>query len=178
MAPGSRPCRRTSRPWASPITQGRGFTDGDDREAPPVAVVSESVARRYWPGQDPIGKRLQFTARTPWTTVVGVAADTRYRELTREWLTVYFPAKQFFFFAPASIVVRTAVPPATLAAEFRRTISSVEPEAAVQSIASMDQLMAEEIARPRAAVAIGTLFALVAVMRRRQSASMPCSRSR
>jgi ABC-type antimicrobial peptide transport system permease subunit len=93
-----------------------------------------------------------------------VAADTRYRELTREWLTVYFPAKQFFFFAPSSIVVRTAVPPATLADAFRRTIGGVEPEAAVRSIASMEELMADEIARPRAAVAIGSLFALVAVV--------------
>ena len=146
------------------ILRGRGFTDGDDREAPPVAVVSESVARRYWPGQNPIGKRLQFTPQFPWTTVVGVAADTRYRELTREWLTVYFPAKQFFFFAPGSIVVRTAVPPATLAADFRRTINSVEPAAAVHSIETMDQLMAAEIARPRAAMAIGLLFALCAVI--------------
>ena len=147
-----------------PITQGRGFTDGDDRQAPPVAVVSESVARRYWPGQNPIGKRLQFTPQFPWTTVVGVAADTRYRELTREWLTVYFPARQFFFFSPGSVVVRTAVPPATLAADLRRTISSIEPGAAVHSIDSMDQLMADEIARPRAAMAIGTLFALLAVI--------------
>jgi predicted permease len=146
-----------------PITRGRGFTDADDREAPPVAVVSESVARRYWPGQDPVGKRLQFTDESGWTTVVGVAADTRYRELTRDWLTVYFPAKQFFFFSPGSIVVRTNVPPAALADAFRRTIGSVEPEAAVHSIASMEQLMADEIARPRAAVAIGALFALVAV---------------
>jgi putative ABC transport system permease protein len=147
-----------------PITQGRGFTDSDDREAPPVAVVSESVARRYWPGQNPIGRRLQFTPQFPWTTVVGVVADTRYRELTREWLTVYFPAKQFFFFSPGNVVVRTAVPPATLAGEFRRAISSIEPAAAVRSVDTMDQLMASEVARPRAAAMIGTLFALVAVI--------------
>jgi hypothetical protein len=147
-----------------PITQGRGFTDADDRQAAPVAVVSESVARRYWSGQHPIGKRLQFTSRSPWTTVVGVAADTRYRELTRDWLTVYFPARQFFFYAPGSVAVRTTVPPTSLATAFRRTIHDVEPEAAVRQVASMDQLMRDEIAGPRAAVAIGTSFALVAVM--------------
>lgn len=146
------------------VTHGRGFTDGDDRDAPPVAIVSESVARRYWPGQNPIGKRLQFTPQFPWATVVGVAAEARYRELTREWPTVYFPAKQFFFFSPGHVVVRTAVPPASLADEFRRTLSSVEPAAAVHSIASMDQLMADELARPQAAMAIGTLFALLAVV--------------
>ena len=77
---------------------------------------------------------------------------------------MYFPAKQFFFFSPGSVVVRTAVPPATLAAEFRRTISAVEPAAAVHSIDTMDQLMAGEIARPRAAMAIDALFAVLAVI--------------
>jgi putative ABC transport system permease protein len=147
-----------------PITDGRGFTDADDRDAPPVAIVSESVVRRYWPGQNPIGKRLQFTSESPWATVVGVAADTRYRELTRDWLTVYFPARQFFFFSPDNVVVRTAVPPATLADELRRTIRRVEPSVAVHSIVAMDQLMADELARPQAAMAIGILFALLAVV--------------
>jgi hypothetical protein len=81
-----------------PITQGRAFADADDGNAAPVAIVSESVAQRYWPGQNPVGKRVQFTPQFEWTTVVGVAADTRYRELTRAWLTVYCPAKQFSFF--------------------------------------------------------------------------------
>jgi ABC-type lipoprotein release transport system permease subunit len=147
-----------------PITDGRAFTDADDRDAPPVAIVSESVVRRYWRGQNPIGKRLQFTSESPWATVVGVAADTRYRELTRDWLTVYFPARQFFFFSPDNVVVRTAVPPATLADELRRTIRRVEPSVAVQSIVAMDQLMADELARPQAAMAIGILFALLAVV--------------
>jgi len=81
-----------------------------------VAVVSESVAQRYWPGQDPVGRRLQFvpSAEWPWVTVVGVAADTRYRELTKPWMTVYFPADQFFYFQAASLLVRTASPPDAL----------------------------------------------------------------
>jgi predicted permease len=146
-----------------PITRGRAFTDADDGQAVPVAIVSESVAARYWPGQDPIGRRLQFTPQFPWVTVVGVAADTRYRELTREWLTVYFPAKQFFFFSPGAVVVRTQGDPRPLFADISRTIRSVEPAAAVHSVDTMEQLLAQETARPRTAVAVATLFAIIAV---------------
>jgi AAA+ superfamily predicted ATPase len=81
--------------------------------------VSESVAQRYWPGQNPIGKPLRLTAQFPRTTVVVVAADTRYRKLTRDWLTVYFPAKQFFFFSPGALVVRTVAPSVALAHDSR-----------------------------------------------------------
>jgi hypothetical protein len=62
-----------------PLVHGRLFTDADDAKAAPVAIVSESVAARYWPGQPALGKRLQFTPQSPWATVVGVVADTRYR---------------------------------------------------------------------------------------------------
>jgi MacB-like periplasmic core domain len=93
-----------------PIVRGRDFTDADRSDGAPVAIVSESIAQRYWPGQDPLGKRLQFvpTSEWPWVTVVGVAADTRYRELTKSWMTVYFPAGQFFYFQATSLVVRGA----------------------------------------------------------------------
>jgi putative ABC transport system permease protein len=145
------------------IISGRAFTDGDDAAAPPVAVVSEAVAARYWPGQDAVGKRLQFTPQFPWVTVIGVVADTRYRELTREWLTVYFPAKQFFFYSPGAIVVRTTADPTALFADIRRTIQHAEPAAAVHSVDTMEQLLARESAGPRAAVAVAALFAFIAV---------------
>ena len=90
--------------------QGRQFGAPDNSGGAPVAIVSQAVARRYWRGQNPIGKRLRIANEFPWVTVVGVAADMRYRELTTPWLTVYFPAEQFFFFAPGSLAVRTPLP--------------------------------------------------------------------
>jgi putative ABC transport system permease protein len=146
-----------------PITNGRAFADADDGTAAPVAIVSESVAQRYWPGQNPIGKRLKVAAEFVWTTVVGVAADTRYRELTRDWLTVYFPAKQFFFFSPGAVVVRTAGAPVGLLPAIRRTIHGEEPAAAVHSVETMEKMVAAETARQRTAVAVATLFAFIAI---------------
>ena len=135
---GQTPAEAKTNPWSTwepvrpsyfgtlgiPIVRGRGFTAADRRDGAPVAIVSEAVARRYWPGQDPIGKRLQFvpTPEWPWVTVVGVVPDTRYRELTRSWMTVYFPADQFFYFQAASLVVRTASTPERLVPAIRELV--------------------------------------------------------
>src|SRR4029079_16590756 len=132
-----------------PILRGRAFTDADLGNGAPVAVVSGSVAQRYWPGQDPIGKRLQFVYSTkagewPWVTVVGVAADTRYRELTKSWMTVYFPADQFFFFQAASLVVRASSTAEALAPALLQAVRTVEPGATVASIAPMNTLLERE----------------------------------
>ena len=101
-----------------PLRAGRFFTDRDTREAPRVAIVGESTARRLWPGQDPIGKRLvacrSFTPggpRSVWRTVVGVVSDVRYRGLEEAQLDIYDAALQTG--RPAdNVVVRTAGDPA------------------------------------------------------------------
>jgi putative ABC transport system permease protein len=95
--------------------------------------------------------------------VVGVAADLRYRELTRDWLYVYFPAAQFFFFDPGVLVVRTTIAPQTLVPAIRQAIRGQDPEAAVMSVSTMDAELAKELARPRTAVTVTGLFALMAV---------------
>jgi predicted permease len=145
------------------ITEGRAFTDADDAGAPPVVIVSESVVGRYWPGQDPIGKRVQFTPQFPWATVVGVVADTRYREVTKAWMTAYFPAKQFFFFSPNLLIVRTATDPIAMLPAIRQAVLAQEPAAAVYSSETMESAAASELSRPRTAVAIAALFALAAI---------------
>jgi putative ABC transport system permease protein len=152
-----------------PIVRGRAFTDSDRHDGAPVAIVSESVAERYWPGQDPTGKRLQFVYSTtagewPWVTVVGVAADTRYRELTKTWMTVYFPADQFFFFHPGSLVVRASSTAQALTPALREAVRAVEPGAAVASITAMNDLLERELARPLTAMTVSGVFALIAIV--------------
>lgn len=146
------------------MREGRAFTEADGVDASPVAIVSESVARRYWPGQNPIGKRLQFGDTSPWSTVVGVAADTRYRELTRDWLTVYFPAKQFSYFWPGAIVVRTTGDAAARLQDIRRAIHTAAPDLAVIEAATMERLVEKEVARPRTAVMVAIVFTVMAIV--------------
>ena len=146
-----------------PITRGREFTSADDDQSPLVSIVTESVASRFWPGQDPIGKRVRLNANFPWTTVVGVAVDARYRELTRNWLTVYFPARQSAFFHPGWLLIRTGSPPPPIDS-LRRAVGDVEPLIALSAADSVDALAAREVARPIAAVTIAILFALAAIV--------------
>ena len=146
------------------ITRGRGFTDADHAQSPLVSIVTESVASRFWPGQDPIGKRLRLGANFPWTTVVGIAPDHRYRELTRNWLTVYFPAGQSDFFHPGWLLVRMGSPPSALMNPLRRAIADVDPLIAVSTADTVETLAARETARPVAAVTIAILFALAAIV--------------
>jgi putative ABC transport system permease protein len=148
-----------------PIVGGRAFTDADRRGGEPVAIVSESVGRRYWPGQDPLGKRLKFveTPDWPWVRVVGVTADTRYRELTKPWMTVYFPADQFFFFQAASLVIRGSSPPAALAGSITQQVRAIEPAATVDSATPMRALLDRELARPFTALTVIGVFALIAM---------------
>jgi putative ABC transport system permease protein len=148
-----------------PIVRGRDFANGDRLDGAPVAIVSESVAHRYWPGQDPLGKRLQFvpTPEWPWVTVVGVVADTRYRELTKPWMTVYFPADQFFFFQAASLVIRATSAPDALVSAILERVRALEPGATVESATPMNTLLTRELARPLTALTVTAVFALMAI---------------
>ena len=144
-----------------PIVSGRAFARTDTAAAQPVAIVSESAAARYWPGAEPIGKRVRISPRFEWATVVGIAADLRYRELTNHWMTVYYPAPQSFHFQPGSLAIRTGRPASTLSSTVRDTIQAIEPAIPIDALTPMDELLAAELARPRLAVRISIAFALV-----------------
>jgi predicted lysophospholipase L1 biosynthesis ABC-type transport system permease subunit len=129
-----------------------------------VAIVSESAADRYWPGEEPIGRRVRISPRFEWATVVGIAADLRYRELTNNWMTVYYPAAQSFHFQPGNLAIRAERPPSTLSSAVRDTIRAIEPSIPVGTLTPMDELLGAELARPRLAVRISIAFALVTLV--------------
>jgi putative ABC transport system permease protein len=148
------------------IVRGRPFVQTDTQAAPLVAVVSEDVAARTWPGQDPIGRRLKFgrvDSDEPWRTVVGVARPTRYRELARPRPTLYLPAEQFIA-APHALVVRATSSTIPVAELTRARVRAVDPGVQVMRVAPFDELLQEPLAKPRFnALATGT-FAIVALL--------------
>jgi putative ABC transport system permease protein len=167
-----------------PVLRGRGFTDRDREDAPGVVVVSQSAARHYWPGGDPLGKRL-IIGDDPRrvVTVVGVVPDTRYRDLREARPSIYFPLDQSFFpFAPTSLAIRTdGHAPAPIAA-IRRVIGRTGPGVALVSVASFGRFLEGPLAQPRmnalllavfaaAALAIATvgLFGVMAAMVRQRT---------
>ena len=98
------------------LVRGRLFNDRDVADAPRVAIVSESTARRLWPGQDAIGKRVRMSTFSPgeprvaWREIVGVVADVRYRGLDEAQLDIYDPAMQVAVRAD-NVLVRTTGSP-------------------------------------------------------------------
>ena len=148
------------------LVRGRTFTPADRQGAPEVAIVSEDVAARTWPGEDPIGKRLKFgevDSRDPWRTVVGVARPTRYRELARARPTLYLPAEQFIV-AAHTLVVRTSLPTTRVAALARDRVRAVDPGVLVIRVAPFGELLETPLARPRFNTFLIGVFGVMALL--------------
>jgi putative ABC transport system permease protein len=127
-------------------------------------MVSQSAARHYWPGEDPVGKRLRMGADFEWSTVVGVVPDTRYRDLRDARPSIYFPLRQSIFpYVPMTLAVRTNGSPAELVAALRRVIRESEPGVALASAAPFETFLAGPLAQPRLNVLLLALFAAAAV---------------
>jgi predicted permease len=137
---------------AIPLRSGRDISESDTLEAPPVAVVSQSFAERYWPGRDPIGRRFHFAFENfPFAqqdkTVVGVVGDVRFRGLERlNEPQVYLPYKQLpdrtsVFYSPQEFVVRSSLDTAALSPSIRRIIQKADPELPISAIRPMRDIV-------------------------------------
>jgi predicted permease len=148
------------------LLRGRGFTEADRRGAPEVAVVSEDLAARTWPGEDPIGKRIKLgrlDSTEPWRTVVGVARPTRYRELARVRATLYLPAAQFIA-AAEMLALRTASPRALVARVARERVGAVDPDVQVIRVAPFAELLQGPLAQPRFNALLIGAFGIAALL--------------
>ena len=145
------------------IIDGRPFTDADREDAPRVAVITESVARRLWPHESAVGKRLrEGEDHTPDSliTVVGVARDFHYREHRVSTSTIFRPYRQVL--AQGYLVVRTRG--AANANAFSRAVESAGGGATFIRAQSMDDLISPQLATPRFDAMLLSIFALAAVV--------------
>jgi predicted permease len=146
-----------------PIARGRAFDDRDGTNAVRVAIVSDDVAQRLWPGQDAVGRRVKFgtpESTEGWWTIVGVAADVRYRELRRPRPTVYVLGVQFIDVAQR-LAVRTTLGPASIASAVR---AALRPHGDVNllSVTPFEAYRAGALVRPRFDAIVAGLFAVIA----------------
>jgi putative ABC transport system permease protein len=149
-----------------PIVQGRAFDETDQAGAPRVAIVSEDVAARVWPGRDAIGRRLKMggtESDAPWWTVIGVVKSTRYRELASTRGSLYLHAPQFIVSAEA-LVVRTAPSLASPADLIRDRVRAVDPQARVMSVVPFRRLLQAPLARPRFNALLIAAFAAASML--------------
>ena len=141
-----------------PLVAGRWFTAGDRRDAPPVAILNQTMAKRFWPGEEALGKRFSLEppdrpART-WITVVGIAADQHHRGLSQPPdAEVFFSYTQGPFF-PAHVAVRTSADAARFAGVLRSVVREIDREIPISQVRTLDQLVSESVATPRLSVFI------------------------
>ena len=158
------------------LVRGRFFDERDNARAPKAIVVDETLARRFWPGQDPIGRRmympddinnlLAVTERTEWLHVVGVIADIKLHDLTEGRKTVgayYFATGQR---NPRNLAfaVRTAGDPSTLAGGARRVIAELDRELPLFDTLSLEERLEKSLVSRRSPVVLSLGFGLVALM--------------
>jgi putative ABC transport system permease protein len=127
---------------AIPLKRGRLF---QDREAEPVVVINETAAKRYWPNEDPIGRRIRFGDQQPWAAIVGIVGDVQMRGARgTNVVETYIPYWQNPE-AGINVVLKTAGDPRALVEPMRRAIKEVDAGIAVATIATMDELVAQSM---------------------------------
>lgn len=154
------------------LLAGRGIAATDDADSPGVMVISEATAKRYWPGENPLGKRVLLggDAGPGWVTVVGIVADVRHEGFDAAPRSqMYLPHAQFRFWdggGPVrglTLTIRTSGEPASLAAQVRREVAALDPSLPVADFRSMEQVVAASVARPKMMMLLLASFAAVAI---------------
>jgi putative ABC transport system permease protein len=151
-----------------PLVSGRDFTEQDTTETGYKVVVSEKLAQHFWPGQDPIGKRLKpgsTTSDAPWREVIGVVKDVRQNDfLAAPKMQMYMSYRQLKSLAPNALVVRARVEPMSLAKELRNAVWAVDKDQPVSNIDTMEHIVAGAVARQRFSTMLLGIFATLALM--------------
>ncbi|MBD0372279.1 MAG: ABC transporter permease [Pyrinomonadaceae bacterium] len=149
-----------------PLMRGRAFNEGDKKDAPPVVIISEALARMNFPGEDPLGKRLVIRDDMPPFEIVGVVGDIRHEKLETETHPEYYLS---FYQIPerqVNLVVRAASPaePASLQMAVRNAIKQVDKDQLIWEMKTMEQWRAESVARRRFNMMLLGIFAALALL--------------
>ncbi len=147
-----------------PLLRGRGFEESDTAKAPLVAIINESMAKRYWPGQDAIGRRIKLGAQSsqaPWAVIVGIVADTRQTALSAtgedDFYLNYLQRPQ----AEMSVVARTTDEPAVFARKLEAKVWEIDRDLPISNVRSMRQMVVESVAPQRiSSILLGVLAGL------------------
>jgi putative ABC transport system permease protein len=153
------------------LLRGRAFTPNDDDDSPPVTIISEAMAKEHFPGEDPIGKRIALSGPSmPWITVVGVAQDVRPEALSTPPRATYYLLWPHFARMTgiadggASFVVRVPGNPQAYVPRVKQVIRAIDPELALDRVRTLEEVVAESVARPRFAASALAAFGASALL--------------
>jgi putative ABC transport system permease protein len=153
-----------------PLLSGRDFTLNDNLDSPGVVIVSESFARRYWPNESALGKRIKFAPddpKSPWLTIVGVAGNFKFRSLRQDLSAetiIYQPNLQSNVVVSLSLLARTRTDAAAMLPTLSQMIRNFDPDIPVYSLATMIDRLAEQRAEVRSLAWLIGAFASLAVL--------------
>jgi putative ABC transport system permease protein len=151
-----------------PLLKGRPLTDQDTDDSPNVVVVSDAMARRFWPGEEAVGKRISIgrvKSQDDWIQVVGVVKDVRQFELNADPKPqMYLTHRQYGFFDAQDLVVKTDIDPASMANAVRKAVAEIDKDQPVSNIRTMETILAASIARQRFSMLLLAIFASVALV--------------
>jgi predicted permease len=146
-----------------PLIAGRTFLNTDDANGPAVVLLNQTLAKKHWGNESPIGKRITFDDGQTWITIVGIVGDVKEFGLHREIpYQIYRPLAQTSYVASA--LVQTSLEGRLMADQIRRALHEVEPLMAVPQIQTMEQARAKSIASPRTLTHLFALFAALALV--------------
>ena len=153
-----------------PLRQGRYFDKQDYAGSPPVAIISETLARLHWTNESPIGKRIKlnwYDSPSPWVQIVGVCSDVRQDGLDQApSADIYFHYQQnpTEWMAPRELVIRTTTEPQSLVAAVRREIRAVDQDEAVYRIRTMEEILSQSVAARNLQMMLLGIFSALALV--------------
>jgi putative ABC transport system permease protein len=147
------------------LLRGRDFTEADREGSPHVVVVSQALADQFFPGQDPLGKRIHMTnGPTTWREIVGVVAEIKHARVDQETQPqTYEPLAQYSF-TNLSFVLRTAGDPAAILPLIRREVYAVDPDQPVARVELVTKLFADSMSRQRFSLTLFAVFSGLALL--------------
>ncbi len=157
------------------LREGRFFNPHDDVQSQPSAIINETMARQYWPGESAVGKRFKLggtDSPSPWVTVVGIIGDIKgdIKEMGLEAAPkpeMFFPYQQLpetLWNMPRDLTVRTTGDPLSITAAVRQAIWSVDPSQPISNVRTMEEILSEEVAQRRIGMTLLVAFAGLALL--------------
>src|SRR3954453_19652293 len=147
------------------LVRGRMFTPQDDAKAPRVALINETMARQFFPNEDPIGKRINITnGPDTWRQIIGIVADIKQYGVDKPTSAQSYEPFAQVPFSSLNLVIRTKGSPAAMLGALRRAVYAVDKDQPIGAIRPLEEIMADSIARQRFAMTLLTVFSTVALV--------------
>jgi putative ABC transport system permease protein len=149
----------------TPLLKGRFFTGADKEGAPPVTIINQALAKRYWPNEEALGKRIQISAgKAVWSTIVGIVGDLHHRGLDQPVQPEYYVPLAQAPYGSMILTIRSAQDPRGLTNAIRREVQAIDAAQPIAHVRTFDQVIADSIAPKRLSVLLLGVFAVVALV--------------